>query len=549
MMNDRDYWTKRYLELKLRGERSSVLFEQQTIDVIDQINTQLNREIISWYKRYAKADKTDFTTTAQILKKAHSSDWRMTLEEFRRLAIAGDKTTQLDLQYFESQVKRLELLQQQLQSMITPNVPQMQQAFGSSLETTYSDTYLHASYLNSAVTGAGMESFATFNERAVKLAVDRPWAPDGKDFSRRLWGNMVEQLPKILTQKVTEGLILGHSSRKMAHELSRADASFNEDNIHRLIHSEMAHVVEEATGQSYEDTGVEKYRYLATLESRTCPICGELDNQVFLLSERKPGINYPTIHVWCRCTTVAVIDSWPPHGKRWSKDPVTGKKKLVDNMSFNEWKSGYDLLTKQEHVAEPTVNSNVTVPKNIQAHTSQAAEHVIANTPFLKRVFENQKLNIAYDEETFFGRNEIIGATPRGTGKLIHLNPLHYRSETALKDYMNSDRFVKVKPSQFRKYPVVHELGHVFHNELYAEYQKNHPDTQLTRSDFIDGELKKIYTNYEKMYGEKVTPGKLPSLYAKEGPAEAFAELFTLNKLGRNSKWATVMDQYLKEAR
>lgn len=421
-MSDRDYWTKRYLDLKIRGERSSILFEQQTLDVIDQINTQLNREIISWYKRYAKSDKTDFTTAAQILKKAHSSDWRMTLEEFRRLAIAGDKTTQLDLQYFESQVKRLELLQQQLQNMITPNVEPMQQALGSALETTYSDTYLHASYLNSAVTGAGMESFATFNERAVKLAVNRPWAPDGKDFSRRLWENMVEQLPNILTQKVTEGLILGHSSKKMAHELSRADASFNETNIHRLIHAEMAHVVEEATGQSYEDTGVEKYRYLATLESRTCPVCGELDSQVFLLSERKPGVNYPIIHVWCRCTTVAVIDGWPPHGKRWSKDPVTGKKKLVDNISFNEWKKQFDQKSGGVYGALNDGNDPYFKARDKAAEVTYKSLRKAKRKPLVQRVSSRTDI----DQQTVsYALDHVLESKYdlRGDGKLIHFDP------------------------------------------------------------------------------------------------------------------------------
>jgi SPP1 gp7 family putative phage head morphogenesis protein len=53
----------------------------------------------------------------------------------------------------------------------------------------------------------------------------------------------------------------------------------------------------------YEDSGVEKYRWVSTLGMRTCQICEELNGQIFVVGDGPiPG----EPHLMCRCTTVAV---------------------------------------------------------------------------------------------------------------------------------------------------------------------------------------------------------------------------------------------------
>ena len=89
--------------------------------------------------------------------------------------------------------------------------------------------------------------------------------------------------------------------------------------------------------QSYKECGVKKYRYLAALDSRTCPI-----------SEMKIGVNCPPMHPECRCTTVAAIEGQSLEGmERRTRDPVTGKTYLVPaSMNYQEW---YRSLSKIEN--------------------------------------------------------------------------------------------------------------------------------------------------------------------------------------------------------
>ena len=55
-------------------------------------------------------------------------------------------------------------------------------------------------------------------------------------------------------------------------------------------------VVDEATIQAYEDMGVDKVRWIAKLDSRTCKVCRERNDQVYELIEVPKKTHYN-----CRC--------------------------------------------------------------------------------------------------------------------------------------------------------------------------------------------------------------------------------------------------------
>ena len=81
----------------------------------------------------------------------------------------------------------------------------------------------------------------------------------------------------------------------------------------------------------------EEYRYVATLDSRTSPVCRDLDGQVFKYNEGP----VPPQHFGCRSTTVAVINykkygfTPPPVGKIASADgPVPA------NTTYGKWLYG-----------------------------------------------------------------------------------------------------------------------------------------------------------------------------------------------------------------
>ena len=74
---------------------------------------------------------------------------------------------------------------------------------------------------------------------------------------------------------------------------------------------------------------------MASLNERTCEICGELDGKVFFVKDAKPGANYPPLHPNCRCTTIEYDED--------AADYIASGEPLPDNMIYLEWKKKQDL--------------------------------------------------------------------------------------------------------------------------------------------------------------------------------------------------------------
>lgn len=136
---------------------------------------------------------------------------------------------------------------------------------------------------------------------------------------------------------------------------------------------ELAGMVMEETGtqnrhqmESYKECGIEKYRFVATLDLRTSAVCQSLDGKLFLVSDQQPGKNCPPMHPWCRSTTICDInDEELSQMKRRARNPVTGKNEEVPaNMTYEQW---YAKNVK----GRPEVEQKETMLKNRRADQQQ----------------------------------------------------------------------------------------------------------------------------------------------------------------------------------
>ena len=94
---------------------------------------------------------------------------------------------------------------------------------------------------------------------------------------------------------------------------------------------------------AYKKDGVEKYQILATLDSQTCDVCGNLDGEIYRTDDAQIGVNLPPFHFGCRCTDVPYYDDndWPGE-TRVGRDLVTGEDiEVPANMTYKEWKKTY----------------------------------------------------------------------------------------------------------------------------------------------------------------------------------------------------------------
>lgn len=160
---------------------------------------------------------------------------------------------------------------------------------------------------------------------------------------RRLAGKQAE----VFTKEVRNGLLLGESTDKIARRLRRQLIAVPNNQIKAMVRTSVNQVANAASQAVYTQNQdiSSKYRYIATLDSRTSAICRALDGQEF---EYGKGPTPPQ-HFNCRSTTVPIIDYErlgippPKPGKRRSRDGL-----VPANQSYGQWLHNQSKETKAD---------------------------------------------------------------------------------------------------------------------------------------------------------------------------------------------------------
>ncbi|KRL95562.1 minor capsid protein [Levilactobacillus hammesii] len=359
-MTKLSYWERRHLQTKAREIKSTEAYEKALQPELNGLYRELHAEMEKWYTRYANTEGIDKDEAKKTMTGINTKHWQLTLKQFEERAKSGGYQDQLDAEYFRSRVARLQDLEQQLRQLTQSFANHRTEVMRDALADQYDDTYMRTTYNIQAQKGSFTANFAHFNEAQLLIAASQPWGKDGKDFSKRIWKNYQQELPSYLMDTVLRGTVLGWSPQKVTQMFYARFQDVKRNDIHRLVVSEMGHVAEEASFQSYEENEIEQYEYMATLESHTCDICGHLDGQIFRTDKRIVGINYPLIHARCRCTTAPYIKDLPDLTERWSRDPETDKGKMIKDVKFNEWKQ----MINQERIG-----------RSLPSHANRAAQN------------------------------------------------------------------------------------------------------------------------------------------------------------------------------
>ena len=255
----------------------------------------------------------------------------------------SDKTKQelfreLEAPAYRARMERLKDLLHQVDAVMQETYRQEQLFDTSFFQNLCEDVYYRSIYEVQKQTGLGF-SFSNISKKQVKQVISMNWS--GRHYSQRIWKN-TQDLSKTLKQELLVSLLTGRTDRETSEVImNRCGAGAMQ--ARRLVRTESCFLSGELTARSYEECGIEKYRYLATLDLRTSEICRSLDGKIFSLKDRKVGKNYPPMHPWCRSTTISVIDEDElKNMKRRAYNPETGRTELVPaSMTYEEWYKKY----------------------------------------------------------------------------------------------------------------------------------------------------------------------------------------------------------------
>jgi SPP1 gp7 family putative phage head morphogenesis protein len=244
--------------------------------------------------------------------------------------------------------------------------------FAQSVVTT-DPTQINVVALSDDLFAAVQGAPATFSLTAAKGATIT--LPNGEVLEKAFRGIAVDQAERF-SQVVRNGLLTGETTPSIAKRLignlqfgeeaktvrqlvaAGGQATAVADNqVMALVRTSINQVANSASQQVYEANQdiTKKYRYVATLDSRTSSICAALDGQEFPYGKGP----MPPQHFNCRSTTVPIIDPdiLPPS--------TTAKRASADgpvpiNTSYGQWlaekqkgETDADLRARQEKTLGP----------------------------------------------------------------------------------------------------------------------------------------------------------------------------------------------------
>ena len=322
-----------------REEKDRLLYElaqiddlSEIIDYIDNLYHRTLKRITGRLEAFERVSKNRSDTLPFYLLSLTKADQLKTKQE-----IAGFVKKHPDLTEWSRSIKvktNADALFAGVEMDIAEMTGKINKRIETHLKQTYQETYLNRAY-NYHKQTKREPNFKPerLEEEYLQKAINENFK--GKRFSERVWGSnmdeLVSRVESLVTNDLNRGYPIDQSSKLLAIEFERA-----RNRAVTVLQTETNGIQAQATLDEYQDDNIKKYRYLATLEVHTCPICGELDGKVFLVKDAEKGVNYPTMHPHCRCTTVPALEKG---GKRYARDIETGKGYEVGSgQTFKEWR-------------------------------------------------------------------------------------------------------------------------------------------------------------------------------------------------------------------
>lgn len=275
----------------------------------------------------------------KMQNKASLDELKRVLSEEKDDAVKAELLAELEAPAYQARLEHLQQKQNQI-DMVMREVYGQEKVHNTSFYVDLANESFYKSMYDIQQRAGYGFSFSAVSAEKIDRVLNSRWS--GMNYSDRIWRNTVG-LAQTLKEELLLSLVTGRTDRETAEIIQNKFAT-GASNARRLVRTEASFLANEMEAESYKECGIDHYIYVATLDVRTCKEdCAPLDGKRFLLSERKIGENYPPMHPWCRCTTIADISNGDlAQMKRWARDPETGKTMYVPaNMTYEEWHKKY----------------------------------------------------------------------------------------------------------------------------------------------------------------------------------------------------------------
>ena len=302
-LSNKSYWLKRSEELDKVATKVEKEVMKELSALYRDAFRSIEKEVNDFMMQYAKDHKLDYATVTQTLTPIDLAEYNQKIEElYAMYRDTGSEYIKIEIDRLNARAKitRLQALQDTINVELTKVTHEYQMTLEDTLIGLFTEQYKEVSELMGVMAPA-------INREAIKTIIEYPYA--GKMFSDRIWDNK-DALVKHIKQNLTAGIIRGDSIQKMSRQLKK-DLNVLYYQAERLVRTETNYAMNQGHLKGYADSGVvEKYEFLAAIDSRTSKLCKNQNGKVYKLSDAVVGVNFPPLHPHCRSTVVPVLEDW-----------------------------------------------------------------------------------------------------------------------------------------------------------------------------------------------------------------------------------------------
>ena len=530
-MNSRDYWERRAAQdmYDRMGTAEETAAEMNA--AINQTSAYLEKEV----KAVMRGMQSFGISEAEAKKILNAAGDGTALQRLRKAAQqVGDPDKREALLNainsagaYRYRITRIEELNRDINRQCRELYKTENRHITSALRNVAEDSYYHEIFSIQKGTGLGF-SFSKFPRQDVDRILRSNWS--GGNYSQRIWKD-VSGMTARLKSELLVSMLSGRSGEKTAR-IFQEQFGVNAFCARRIVRTESAYVANAAQKSAYSEAGIDRYRFVATLDSRTCECCAALDGKVFDLAKAKPGTNYPPMHPFCRSTTIADFGDEELAGlERRAKDKDGNTVKVPAGMTYEQWKEKYvDPPNSDPAPTIPIAGINCRVEEKKYCfgyNTSVQSDAVVYTTPdgvsfIFPKNYDSAHQTMTPEQAISCWQKvpeEVKKKAQKNIEFVDYYNPDDSYWKRVYKNFTHSYATGGDKIT-FYRYDRPHDSDYVV--RTYCHEAGHYIDTNLSVSGGRFSEEKE----WQKAIAEdkKLSGSKSPTAYGENSPAEDFAE-------------------------
>ena len=383
-MRTSEYWEKRSLQLEEALHNKAERYVRDLEEQYTQAARDTHKEVLVLYNRLAANNGVSLAEAKKMLTTNELKEFRWTVDEYikygRENAVSGAWMKELENASLRYRISRLEAMKVQMQHHAECVMAKEVDGMTRMLSDMYTEGYYKTGHMIQSGLGIG-HSFAALDSNKVDKVLSRPWAPDGKNFSERIWGTHRPQLVNDLHTGLTQMIARGESPDKLIDMISKK-YNVSKKKAGNLVMTEAAYFSSKADQDSFKEMEVEEQRFVATLDSHTSDICRDMDGKVFRTEDVIIGENAPPLH--CRCRSVMTPYFEGNVKGRMARNEEGNSEIIPEDISYHEWERKYvkgekdavkpDVKPEPKTLKDKVARVKVDLDNDQQTLTNQKAE-------------------------------------------------------------------------------------------------------------------------------------------------------------------------------